>query len=283
MLSLVGEKIEISLSILKKRFEMKRLWIVVVVLLLIGCVTKMEHPSASLPDQQDVRNFVVEKGLARVHFYLGTAEIYGRKTPMNQAFEIFINNQSAGIVGNKDEFIVADLYPGEYSFLWKILGSNTETPHLLELNITAQDLIFLEANLVHGATLTGAILFGPIVGAVSAANAKISIGFSRTYSAGQKAIKQKKLVFRNTTIKDSLLPLKAKSSQSKIIVSEESTSIQPSKPVENKVKFFEKENKTQLIKPDIHKKLEQLKKLYDDNLITKEDYDKKRKELVDDF
>ncbi len=196
---------------------MKQILIVVAIFLLIGCATRMEHPSASLADQKMIMDSVVEKGLARVHFYLGTMEIYGKKTPMNQAFEVFINNQSVGIVGNKDEYIVADLYPGKYSFMWRAIGRNSEIPILLELYITEQDLIFLEANLVHGATLTEATLFGPIVGAASAANAKITIGFDRTYAAGQQKIFRKRLVLRNTTIKDSLIPLKAKSSEPEII------------------------------------------------------------------
>jgi hypothetical protein len=146
-------------------------------------------------------------------------------------------------------------------------------------------LIFLEANLVHGATLTGAALFGPIVGGISAANAKISIGFDRTYAAGQQKIFQKKLVLRNTTIKDSLLSLKAKSNKSKIMTSEQHTTIQPLKSVKNKIEPYVKENNINPAKPEtsIHKKLEQLKRLYNDNLITKEDYVKKRKELIDDL
>jgi hypothetical protein len=103
---------------------MKSLLITVTALLLIGCATRMEQPAANLMDQKLIMDSEVEKGLARVHFYLGTMEVYGKKTPMNEAFEVFINNQSVGVVGNKHEFIVADLYPGRYSFLWKILESN---------------------------------------------------------------------------------------------------------------------------------------------------------------
>jgi len=246
---------------------MKRLLIAVAALLMIGCATRMEHPSASLTDQKMIRESAIEKGLARVHFYMGEEEMYGAMIPINRSMEIFINNQSAGIVGNKNEFICVDLYPGEYSFVWRSVGTTDrsyEMPRPLVLNINESDLVFLSADssLTNSSLLAGGLL--------SAATMKLHPTFNRAYSVGQQKISQKRLILRNTIIKDSVLPLKSEKPET-------ITSLKPA-PIEE-------ENKNQSAKPEtgIHEKLEQLKKLYDDNLITKEDYDKKRKELVDNF
>ena len=187
---------------------MKQFFTAMAILLLLGCATKIENPSANLADQQMVLNSVVEEGLARIHFYLGKTEMYGKEILADKAIEIFINNQSVGIVGNKNEFIVVELYPGEYSFTWKSINTTDrgyEKPSPLILKINERDLIFLEAISSLDPGPLGA--FG---GLITAATMKFYPTFKRSYAMGQQQISQKRLTLRNTTIKDFLTPLKAK-------------------------------------------------------------------------
>ena len=168
----------------------------------------MEQPLAPVADRDVVLNSKVEKGCARIHFYLGGIELYGKISPMNEPIRIFINGIDAGIIGNHNEFIAVNLYPGKYTFSCDLLNTSSFfIPEEIKISIEDQGLYFLETNVKHDQPSDASFLLG---GLIAGLNTKFYTRLDRRYKIGQQAVFQKRLVLLNNSLKDNVTTLKAK-------------------------------------------------------------------------
>jgi len=147
---------------------MKKFAIILLLILLPSCATIINHPPAPQEQIDKAQNFEVEKGKARVHFFLG--KYNGEKPQLNEAMEIYVNEKKVVTLGNKDEFAAIDLLPGSYAFKCKGLspGSGMATPVPLEMRVESGELVFLAATFFDK-TPGVAYLFGA-VGALAGKN-----------------------------------------------------------------------------------------------------------------
>jgi len=205
-----------------------------------------------------VERFQLDENESRVHFFLG--ELFmknSRGIKMNEVAELYVNNVKIGLIGNDKEYMAIDLNPGFYSFKWMPIGTGSGNcePEALQLSLSNNELIFIKANMRDASTTApGAMLFGAI-GALAGTNVKLITYFEPDSSFKDK-IKDYKLVSLNQSFKQTSPIKKLKMDQSS---------------TENS------------LSPGIEKKLSELKSIYDKGLITKKEYDEKRKKLLEGY
>lgn len=223
---------------------------------LTACATRINHPPAPLQQQSTVERFQLNENESRVHFFLG--ELFmknSRGIKMNEVAELYVNNVKIGLIGNDKEYIAIDLNPGLYNFKWMPIGAGSGNcePEPLQLSISNNELIFMKANMRDASTTApGAMLFGAI-GALAGTNVKI-ITYFEPDSGLKDKIKEFKLISLNQSFKQAS-PIK------KLKIDQPSTENSQSSGIE--------------------KKLSELKSIYEKGLITKEEYDEKRKKLLE--
>ncbi|MDP3029158.1 MAG: SHOCT domain-containing protein [Deltaproteobacteria bacterium] len=218
---------------------------------LTACATRINHPPAPLQQQSTVERFQLDENESRVHFFLGEFFMKNaRGIQLNETADFYVNNVKIGMIGNNKEYIAVDLHPGLYSFKWMptSTGSGYCEPEPLQLSIASGELIFMKANM-RDVTSNLAYMFGP-VGAL--AGVRLITYFEQDTNL-KNNIHEYKLTLLNEDIKKSLSIKKMEPEQS---VTESAAS------------------------NDVEKKLSELKKIYENGLITKEEYDIKRKELI---
>ena len=252
----------------------KSFFIFIFISLTLGCIATMKHPEISLVDRKIIQNYSVPANKGRVVFYLGVVDNF-LKPKVNRIADIYINEIKVGTIGNKEEMVVVDVPPNNYRFKWNFPqgaeGYDRALPEILKLHVQAGQTTYLAANIRTKAP-PGAFLLG---GLGAALFMKFYPFFNQDTSAnGQQAMVDHKIVLfeKNFLEPSSMAP-------------EQPQFIQQPKQAGSEIEPIEKVNKTQQIeaKPDLYKKLEKLKKMYDNNLITKEEYDKKRQELLNEF
>lgn len=162
---------------------------VILLLLLTSCATRINYPPAPQEQVNIVQNFEIESGKGRVHFFVG--KYNGTGVQLNEAVDVFVNEEKVVTLGNKSEFAVIDLSPGDYSFKCQGIstGSDMATPVPTEIEIKSGDLIFLAANF-YDKTSNIAYLFGA-VGAIAGKNYIYSFVKDNNY---KQLINQYKLI-----------------------------------------------------------------------------------------
>ena len=215
---------------------------------LTACVTRINHHPAPLQQQSTVERFQLDENESRVHFFLGEFFLYGRATEINQVADVYVNNVKIGTIGNRKEYLAVDLHPGTYDFKWMSTDADRSQPEPLQLSIEKGELIFVKANM-RDVSPVAAKMFG----AVGALVGSKFISFFEQDTNLKNNIHEYKLILLNEDIKKSLSIKKMEPEQS---VTESAAS------------------------NDVEKKLSELKKIYEKGLITKEEYDIKRKELI---
>ena len=223
---------------------------------LTACATIINHPPAPLQQQSTVERFQLDENESRVHFFLG--ELFmknSRGIKMNEVAELYVNNVKIGLIGNNQEYIAIDLHPALYNFKWMPIGTGSGycESESLQLFISNNELMFLKANMRDASTTApGAMLFGAI-GALAGTNVKI-ITYFEPDSGLKDKIKEFKLISLNQSFKHAS-PIK------KLKIDQPSTENSQSAGIE--------------------KKLSELKSIYEKGLINKEEYDEKRKKLLE--
>ena len=168
---------------------MKKIAVVVLLLILSSCATKIDHPSAPHDYVSKIQNFEIEPDKGRIHFFIG--KFNGDKAQLNEAFEVFINEEKIVTLGNKSEFATIDLSPGVYSLKCQAIsaGSGIATSVPIDIEVKQQDLVFLAANF-YLKTSNNAYLFGA-VGAIAGNNYIYTFARDNTY---RKAMPEYKLI-----------------------------------------------------------------------------------------
>lgn len=226
--------------------------------LLTACATRINHSPAPLQQQSAVERFQIDENESRVHFFLG--ELFmknSRGIKINEVAELYVNDVKIGLIGNDKEYMAIDLNPGFYSFKWMPIGTGSEKcePEALQLSLSNNEFIFIKANMRDASTtVPGAMLFGAI-GAVAGTTVKL-ITYFEPDSGLKDKIKEYKLVSLNQSFKQAS-PIK-------------------------KLKTDQSSTKNSL-SPSIENKLSELKSIYEKGLITKEEYDEKRKKLLEGY
>ena len=222
-------------------------------LFLAACVaTRINHPPAPLHQQSIVKQFQLGENVSRVHFFIGDLVLNAdSRIKMNEAVELYVNNVKIGLLGNSKEYIAIDLYPGTYTFKWMPIssGSDSCSPDPLQLSVIKGEVVFLKANM-RDATPTAAMFLGAI-GAL--AMAKQATYFEQDNSL-RSNMNELTLVALNEDFKEALSIKK---------IAPDLTPTQEAAPA------------------NVEKKLSDLKQIYEKGLITKEEYEIKRKELID--
>jgi hypothetical protein len=225
---------------------------------LTACATRINHPTVPLQQQSTVEQFQLDENESRIHFFLG--EVFmknSRGIKINEAAELYVNNVKIGLIGNDKEYIAIDLNPGLYNFKWMPVGSGSGycEPEPLQLSISHNELIFLKANMRDASTTApGAMLFGAI-GALVGTNIKI-ITYFEPDSGLKGKIKEFKLISLNQSFKQAYSIKKLK------------------------IDLPSAENSRSA---GLEKKLSELKSIYEKGLITKEEYDEKRKKIIEKY
>lgn len=83
------------------------------IFLLFGCATRIDHASAPQELIDVAQNFQIEEGKGRVYFFMG--RLNGDGAQINEATEIYVNDNRIVTLGNKDEYAFIDLTPGTYA------------------------------------------------------------------------------------------------------------------------------------------------------------------------
>lgn len=213
---------------------------------LTACATRISHPPAPLQQQSTVEQFQLDENESRVHFFLG--ELFmknARGIKMNEAAEFYVNNVKIGLIGNNKEYIAVDLHPGLYNFKWMPIstGSGYCEPEQLQLSISKNELIFLKANMRDASTTNPDALLFGAIGAVVGTNVKNIVYFEPDDNLKDN-IKEYKLVSLNESIKQNI-PYSSSDG--------------------------------------LEQKLSDIKELYEKGVISKEEYEEKRKRLIDQY
>jgi len=229
-------------------------------LLLISCVSHPVHPPAPLADQKAIKTFKVPVDKVRVIFYMGqyVDSVFNRDSrwPM----DIYIGNRKIGNLGQRSDMIAADLSPGTYTF--KAVGPDLSkfASKPLKLHIKSGHQYFLKTTEMDGQ---------PSADRVS--------GTSRTYDLIVSLEQDPVSVGRDTIAVHTLTGYYSGRAPSNIQKKEKSTA---AAPVQNRALPAHVQEKAT---PDLEYKLKKIKSMYEQNLITKEEYDEKRKMLLNSF
>jgi len=217
------------------------------------CLTRINHQPASLIEQKNVNQFQLDGDESRVHFFPGDMYVFDSIIKLNQVAELYINNLKAGTLGNSKEYIAVDLHPGTYDFKWMPIGLDAQytQPEPLRLTIEKEELIFLKANF-RDESPAAAMMFG-VIGAL--VGLKFQSFFEQDTSL-RNNIHEYQLISLNENMKNTLSIKNRKLDQS---------------------------NTERAASNDLERKLSKLKIIYEKGLITKEEYDIKRKELIGEF
>lgn len=230
-------------------------------LLLTSCISHPVHPPAPVADQKAIKMFKIPTHTARVIFYMGqyTDSMFNRdaRWPM----DIYIGNKKIGNLGRRSDMIAADLSPGAYTFkaVGPDLSSFASMP--LKLHLKAGNQYYLKTTEVDGQASTDS--------ASGTSGFIVSLKQDQV-SSGREAIAVHTLIAYYNNGSSPRRPISKPQQKEKI----HAAAVQnraPSMPA------------TEKRAPDLEYKLKRIKSMYEQDLITKEEYDKKRKRLLNSF
>lgn len=227
----------------------KYLTLFTISLILVGCASRpVPRPAyTDLPQLED--------GWSRIKITSGKFS-WARLWTTEQLGPVFINDQPVWEAA-KDEYIVIDLLPGSYELSWTPRASD-------KVYTEKRKFIFNAGETRHFAcdqAEKGAGMYFGLIGALA------SEYLTKTY------LEERPMDNPNSTLV-----------AYKVFNEGQSAPKSYNKTVETKAPEPVLKSEVESIGDNsVYEKLEKLKKMYESNLITKEEYDSKRKELVNDF
>jgi len=250
--------------------------VLIATMALLGCVSVSKRPDKSVKIGQ------LEEGSARVCFYGGDWDWgYGVVNHFNGAGNVYVNENHIGYFWD-EEVICTDLLAGSYQFHW-IWVDSTESPSYsckrLDITIKTGEEKYLKANSVKPEGKDHLLaVFGAIGGAISAANAKWVFYFEdETNTIGKQSLAKRRIVeHKDLSSTISSLDQKGQHEQEVKDLSEKVRSQDQNEPEA-------KDLKTPQVTKSVEARLQDLKRMYEANLFTQEEYDSERKELLDEL
>ena len=235
--------------------KLMNLLLILIVIMLQGCSVpvKLNQDSAPLADQDIVKHGTLAENYSRIIIYSGKVFSKTISFDLNRSIDILIDNKKIGVIGNKEEMIAIDLPKNTYSLKCKFseIKDNSETinSEILTLDINTSNILYFKVNYRSKTPATAALLGGLGAGAF----AKYSIVLEQDDpDAGKVNIENHKLVLRHLGISEKLV---------------DGVNYKQSNTREDEVEM----------------KISKLKQMFDGKLITKEEYDSKRKQLIEKF
>lgn len=209
---------------------------------------------------------------ARVYFYTGQW-IVGRgswvglsENDLKIAGDVYINDQKIGYV-NKEETIAVDLRSGTYDFHWFPTVSDLDKQHTfptkLRVKVGARETLYLKGNWEDRTSMSAALLLGGYL-----AGAKFEAYLVSEQDSGRDKVSKLRLV----EYKD----LSTEVSSLEEFGDKEASSSQ------QEVKALKTPQDTSSTK-SVEERLQDLKRMYEGKLITKEEYNTERKELLNEL
>jgi len=244
-----------------------------ILIILTGCsVPRLPErsylPPSSIPKPNSEKS--------RLLLYLGYLKIGFKNSRLDGADgKIFINNEYISYVNSKDA-IVVDLTPGTYKISWHFYQGDLEDNHVpapYELSVKAGEIIYLEANSKHvsnwGAGAAG-VLLGPIGGGVGANTTYFSDFFKLEPIEGPKHLNTMNIVeYHNLPNQSDLTHVTTAPTANT------QSSVSPN--------LAPPENKTRSKSDSLESRLIELRSLRDHGLISEEEFDNKRKALLNEI
>jgi len=231
-----------------KKWNLGFVEIVFVLVFLAGCVSKVP-PRESLTTEMPQIN----KGEGRIYFCLGKTNFGTKEIEYNIAGDLFINNQKIGYL-NKDEYIVVDLLAGSYEVYWVSYDTMSHTTKKNVITLKEDERKYMQASVLNRTNMKLGL-----IGALTTSDFENYL--SEEPISGREKIKNSRLVeYLNLSTKIS--------------------SIEQLNKNENTEKVAEADSNEDDLK-SVDSKLGKLKNMYENKLITKEEYDAERKEVLD--
>ena len=221
-------------------------------LFLTSCVPIAPQQLASNVADQDAKKFTAPDGKARVYLFHGPYRACGLfgciDEKLNFLIGFYIDSLSIGTLSKRTGYFVVDVSPGRHVFQWKDIADNPDvTQGDTEINLEANRTYFIRVRKGSGAEL--------MFGALGALAVRPTGQIENVGESGRVEIQEKSLVKPNQDILKQLLTNKP---------SEKVDQVSSSPPPVG-----------------VKDQLVQIKLMFEQGLITKDEYDSKRKQLLE--
>jgi len=227
---------------------------------LSACVANQPpHPAAPLSEQKIIQNFQIPQDRGRIVFYLG--ELIGTfNVDLGVPMDISVDGKNIGNIGRQSDLIAADLPPGLHMLKANSAREDYKTTSTtLELNVSAGKCYFLKVNSKDARTTSeiAVAAFVPFAGG----NMHFETWLEQDVdSKGREEVANRTLVKYHIENIDPTSSVKPQNMALPVTPRAPST--------------------RSLSQVDLEYKMEKIKSMYDKGLITKSEYDNKRKELL---
>ncbi len=226
-----------------------------IVLAASGCVTPATQPMATTNLDSQFKEFKTRPGYGTLYLYPGVLKrvpgfFQEAESPYKGPIDFYINGEYVGGL-NHDQYFALTLKPGTYRIIWKERSGIDVTSEPYNLTVFEGEKYF-----VRNVFDTGA---GAMVGLLGTLMFKYYL--EAAPGTGRQDVQSRKLVMAN-----------------KFMMADEP---QPSaQPPASKIAKEEPIGRTGGTE-SVETRLLDLKRLYDKNIITKNEYDRKRRQIID--
>ena len=125
------------------------------IFVITGCATPVNVLIADFDTQQSAANFQPIPGKARIYFIGGRmGNAISFPATMVGGAELAINGFAVGQI-DKNDVLVADIAPGDYTFSWKY-PSGDSTTEFVQKRVSGSDIVLLQATWFTGGIATPA-------------------------------------------------------------------------------------------------------------------------------
>jgi hypothetical protein len=223
--------------------------------ILTGCGTFQLPQLTSNATDHDVKQFLPIEGKSRAYFFHGPVRTCKSTNCIDQKlnfpFSIYIDGVQIGTLASRDNYLRADIAPGKHLIQWRdIIDSPEDVQGKMEISMESGQAYFIRVSKGTSSELT------PV--ALGAAGVKSTGQLENVGIAGQAEVLDRSLIVAD---RDAIQRLSGRASASNS--AQQSSSSVPSSPI------------------GIGGKLTELKDMYERGLITKDEYDGKRKQFLD--
>lgn len=223
--------------------------------ILTGCGTFQLPQLTSNAVDHDVNQFRPSEGKSRVYFFHGPVRTCQANSCIDQKlnfpFSIHIDGSQIGTLPSRDNYLRADIAPGKHLIQWRdVVDSPEDVQGKMEISMESGQAYFIRVSKGTNSELKP--------GALGTAAVKSTGQLENVGVAGRAEVLDKKLIVAD---RDAIQRLSGRASASNS--AQESSAPVPSSPI------------------TIGGKLTELKDMYERGLITKDEYDGKRKQFLD--
>ena len=269
----------------KVKIMCKRLGMMIPLLLTVLLVTGCSVPK--LPDRQALAPNVLpepSQEKARVYFYLGYRKSGSYEGRMEYNFgHVYVNNKEVSYISIK-ETVAIDVSPGTHEIYWKMHAfherdKDFHAPVPYALTVKAGDVVYLEANELWVENSSASLLTavgGVVGGAIAGSTVHGEDYLEKEPTEGPKFLKEMTIVEYYD-----LSSSTAQNVETPKISSGSEISRAATEPQDMEVKSAQVETYSR--GDQVEEKLTRLKKMYEQGIITEEEYKKEKAEALETY